>query len=60
MHIYTGLKTFKLWLDNKRGDIPGWGYIVGLIIGLFVLLVAIYIAIRSGQKGTGIIEEVFG
>lgn len=59
MRLYTGLKTFKLWLDSKKGDIPGWAYIIALIIGLFVLLLAIYIAWSSGRKQTGWLEELF-
>jgi len=60
MRLYIGLKTLKLWLDNKKGDIPGWAYIIAMVIGLFILLVAIYTAWKSGQKQTGILEDVFG
>jgi len=60
MQLDTIIRTYKLWLDNKKGDIPGWAYIIALIIGLFILLLGLYVAWKSGQKQTGILEEVFG
>ena len=32
---------------NKKADMPGWSYVVGLIIGLFVIALIIFIATKS-------------
>ena len=44
----------------KKGELPGWAMIVSLIIGLFVLIALIYIAIKSkdvlGEKIDFLIE----
>lgn len=43
MRFYTGLKM------NKQADIPGWAYIIALIIGLCIILFAFWLFTRSGQ-----------
>jgi hypothetical protein len=45
-------------LRSRKGDIPGWAYVIALIIGLFVLLFAIWIAAKSGQKQSGWLEQI--
>ena len=49
-----------LWKNRKAlmQDIPGWIYVIALIIGLFVLLFAIWIAAKSGQKSTSFLEKL--
>jgi amino acid transporter len=42
MYIYNWLKKL-----NKKGDIPGWAIVVGLIIGLFVIFAVWYISIKG-------------
>lgn len=40
----------KCMLDSKLGqELPGWTYIVGLILGLFVLAFLIWLAVKSGK-----------
>jgi uncharacterized protein (DUF983 family) len=35
---------------NKRAEVPGWAYIVALIIGLFVIAFFIWVAAKSGGQ----------
>ena len=44
--------------QNKKGDIPGWVQIVGLIIALLVLVFIIWLSIKSGQKGAEVIGGI--
>ncbi|MBI4146513.1 hypothetical protein HY489_04200 [Candidatus Woesearchaeota archaeon] len=38
---------------NKKGqEIPGWMFIIGIILGLLGLGVLIYIAMKSGRLGS--------
>ncbi len=50
---FTGL---LFW--NKKGDIPGWVQIIGLIIGLFALIFLIWLSIKSGQTGVEVLTEI--
>lgn len=43
MHLYNRIKKNLF----KKGELPGWSAIVGLIIGLFVILALIYISFKS-------------
>ena len=49
--MYTIYRLIKSMLDSKKGDIPGWMYIIGLILGLFALIMIIYITVKSGKLG---------
>jgi len=33
---------------NKKAQVPGWIYIIGLIIGLFVIAFFIWVTVKSG------------
>lgn len=35
----------------KGQELPGWAYIVGLIIGLFALIFIIWLSLKSGKTG---------
>ena len=35
----------------KGQELPGWAYIVGLILGLFAIILLIWIAVKSGHAG---------
>lgn len=37
-------------------EIPGWIYVIALVIGFFVMLYAWYITAKSGQKQIGWLE----
>jgi len=45
------------FLKQKKGEIPGWAYIVGLIVGLIALIILIYIAAKSGRTT---VEQITG
>jgi len=45
-------------MKNKKADIPIWGYIVGLIIGLFVLALIIVISIKSKGGMIGLLGQI--
>jgi len=39
------------WIKmKKKASIPGWIYIVGLIIGLFVIAFFIWVTVKSGGQ----------
>lgn len=42
MHIYNRLRRL-----NKKGDVPGWAIVIGLILGLVVIIAVIYISIKG-------------
>ncbi len=35
----------------KAQELPGWAYIVALILGLFALIFLIWLAVKSGRTG---------
>lgn len=37
-------------MKSKKADMPGWSYIVAMIIGLFVIAFIIWVAVKSGGK----------
>lgn len=37
-------------IKNKKADMPGWSYVVAIIIGLFVIAFIIWVAVKSGGK----------
>ncbi len=44
------------WLNRKAQDLPGWGYVVALILGLFLILFLIWLAVKSGNASV----DLFG
>lgn len=51
MHIYNWLKKIQ-----KKAEIPGWGYIVALIIGLFVIVMLFVLNGKSANFLSGLKE----
>lgn len=47
------LRTLVALWKSRKGELPGWTYVIALIIGLFFLLFAIYLIAKSGQKQAG-------
>ncbi|MEM4263951.1 MAG: hypothetical protein QW666_03610 [Candidatus Woesearchaeota archaeon] len=45
-------------MKNKKADIPVWGYIVALILGLLVLALIIWISIKSKGGMLGTISQI--
>jgi len=48
---------FELW-KNKKGDIPGWGYVIALILGLFLIFVGIFLFYQGGKGQVGLFEQL--
>ena len=42
-------KQIQTLQKNKRADLPGWTYIVGLILGLFAIIFLIWLSIKAGH-----------
>ena len=40
---------------NKKADLPGWSYVIALVIGIALLLLVIWLSNKSGQ---GIVETL--
>ncbi len=45
-------------MKNKKAELPGWSIVVMLIIGLFLLVVILYIAFRSKNSMVDIIKSI--
>ncbi|MBD3304648.1 hypothetical protein GF343_05915 [Candidatus Woesearchaeota archaeon] len=45
---------------NKKAEMPGWAYVVALIIGLLVLILIIWIATKSSSTIKGYLDIVKG
>jgi hypothetical protein len=45
MYLHYWLKNLNK--TNKKASIPGWGYVVALIIGLFLIVALVMISIKS-------------
>lgn len=35
-----------------KGEIPGWAFVIGLILGLFALVFLIWLAVKSGKTSS--------
>ena len=42
---------------DKKAELPGWSYVVALIIGFFLLLFIIWLATKSGYS---IVDQLRG
>ncbi len=51
-----GYAFYMLFAKDKRADLPGWSYVIALIIGLFVIAFLIWLAIKSTGKQVDILE----
>ena len=47
------MRTIYRLINRKAQELPGWAYIVGMILGLFAIILLIWIAVKSGQAGAG-------
>lgn len=45
-------------IKSKKGDIPGWSYIVALIIGLLVIAFIVWLAVKSGSKQVDLLGQI--
>ena len=48
--------TVKSFLNQKKASLPGWAYIVALIIGLFVIAFLIWLAVKATGKQIEILD----
>ena len=46
--------------NKKATSIPGWIYVIALIIGLFVIALIIWITVKSGGKMSGFLDILKG
>ena len=43
-------RRLKQLFEQKLGqELPGWAYVIGLILGIFALLFLIWLAAKSGR-----------
>ena len=50
MHTNNRLKVLKQLIEDKLGQsMPGWTYIVFLILGLFAIIFALYVMVKGGR-----------
>ena len=48
MHHYC--RRLKQLFESQLGqDLPGWGFIIALILGLIALVILIYLSLKSGK-----------
>ncbi len=48
--MYKYYRRLKQLFVSKTGqDLPGWAFIVALILGLFVLGIMIWLAVKGGR-----------
>ncbi|MBW3001719.1 hypothetical protein KY338_00995 [Candidatus Woesearchaeota archaeon] len=45
---------------NKKAEMPGWAYVVALIIGLLVIILIIWIATKSSSTTKGYLDIIKG
>ena len=49
--------------SKKAMDLPGWGYVIALIIGLFVIGLIVWVTIKSGgnmRNWLDVLKGAFG
>ena len=47
-------------MKNKKASMPGWVYVVGIIIGLFVLMLIIWVSVKSKGHTEGLLSAFKG
>ena len=40
-------------LNKRAHELPEWAYVVAMILGLFLVVLLIWITVKSGQAGAG-------
>jgi len=43
---------------NKKASVPGWIYLIGLIIGLFVIALFIWVTVKSGGAQSELLSGI--
>ena len=57
MHNYY--RRLKGLLEEKLGQqLPGWGYVIAIILGLVILIFLIWFAYKSGKATVGPLAEI--
>ncbi len=52
------IKIIKQLIEDKTGqELPGWAYIVGLILALFAIVFVLWLSFKSGKVG---VEQIVG
>lgn len=60
MQMEARLAASCLIKMNKNGELPGWAYVIGLVIALVVLLFVIWISVKSGSSITDSLRGLRG
>jgi len=47
-------------MNKKAFELPGWAYVIGLIIALFVLLFVIWLSTKSGYSIVDTLRGITG
>ncbi len=55
-----GVLLYLIKMNKKAFELPGWAYVVALIIGLFVILFAWWLFTKSGQGMVDILRSIKG
>lgn len=66
MHRHSRLKQRKCFAFSsleklcfsRKGDMPGWSIVVGMVLAIIVLIFLIWLALRSGKAGVDVISEL--
>ncbi len=43
---------------SRKGDMPGWSIVVGMVLAIIVLIFLIWLALRSGKVGVDVMSEL--
>jgi len=48
---------FKM-MKSKKGEVPGWIYVISLILGIILIIIIAYFAYKSGQKQVNLLGDL--
>lgn len=46
-------RRLKLFFNSAGQELPGWAFIIGLILGLFAIAFLVWLALKSGKATLG-------
>ena len=52
--MFGAYRRLKRLFEQRLGqELPGWGFVIALILGLIALIAIIWIAVKSGKTSVG-------
>ncbi|VVB81064.1 Uncharacterised protein [uncultured archaeon] len=52
-------RRLKSLFESKIGqELPGWVFVIGLILGLFALIFLIWLAVKSGKTSVQTLTDI--